>query len=91
MRGSITDVNVLIVDTTYVQLGQTVIFKLKYLIQRAVMPLNAVLGLSDNLCDVLRGKPFAKGKVRIAVDMLMDTFNNVDNRDKTRLITNVST
>jgi hypothetical protein len=69
-----------IVDTRSVRVGQTIFFKHKYLTQPSVTPQDAIVGASDNLCGVLRGKPSAKNEVRTDVDMLMEVFKNVSGR-----------
>ena len=57
--------------------------KHNYLTQPAVTPLDAVLRASDDLCEILKGKPTVKGETRTAVDMLIDIFIKAGGNDKT--------
>ena len=60
-------------------------FKHKYLTQPSVMPIDAVLRASDNVCQILKDLPPIKGDTRTAVDMLMGIFNNAGARDETKV------
>ena len=58
-------------------------FKHKYLTQPSVTPLDAIVQASDDLCSVLKGRPAVKGDMRTAVELLMDIFRQVDDKEKT--------
>ena len=70
-------------ETSHVRVGQTVFFKYKYLTQPSVTPLDAIVQASDDLCSVLKGRPSVKGNMRTAVELLMEIFRQVDDKEKT--------
>jgi hypothetical protein len=70
-------------DTRSTRVDQTLFFKHKYLTQPSVTAADAIVLASEDLCQVLKDLPPAEGEKRTAVELLMEIFKGVGDKEET--------